>query len=336
MSRRKCKVFVTRNIPPKGLAERIFLEAGLEVRVGEKVNEVYSDDELIAILQDTDALFVPSGVQKVTRRVIESSPQLKVIGRTGVGIENVDIQAATEKGILVTRSPVNFDAVAELTVALIICSLRKIINAVEHLKTGRWGQVSEELLGHELLGKTIGIIGLGRIGSKVAIKLKGFEVKILGYDPYVTKERADQLGVVKVEELETLLAESDIVTLHLTMSKDLKHWIGEKQFKLMKPTAYIINTSRGGLIDEKALYSVLKEKRIAGAALDVHEQEPINVENPLYRLENITATPHIGGACAETRVRSITVLADNIIKILRGERPPLEYVANPEVFSKVN
>lgn len=250
----------------------------------------------------------------ITKRIIDNSPQLKIIGVLRSGYENVNVDHATEKGILVFNTPGrNADSVADFTIGMIISECRNIARGHNGLKNGVWirdypnsGNIPD------LLGKTVGIIGLGEIGKKVAKRLSGFDVKILGFDPYV----GDVKNINKVS-LEKLMMESDFITIHAKLTDKTKGMIGEKHFKMMKKTAYFINTSRAGLIDERALYNILKKENIAGAALDVFEKEPPGKDYPMVKLENVTLTPHMAGGSNDAFINSPKLLAVEIQNYLQ-------------------
>jgi len=238
-----------------------------------KPGVIYKEDRLIREIKDVDALIITSQ-HHVTKKVMEAANRLKVIVKYGSkpGIDNVDYEAATEKGIVVFYTPrANSDSVAEHTMALILALIKKLYITSSRLRQGKWRDKS--LLGYELLGKTVGIIGLGTIGCKVAEKIRGFGVKLLAYDPYVSEEYAKQAGA-KLVDLKTLLKESDIITVHAALTEETVRLIGEKELKLTKKSAFVVNTARGEVIDEKALIKALREEWIAGAALDVFEEEP--------------------------------------------------------------
>ncbi|MCL5045243.1 MAG: phosphoglycerate dehydrogenase, partial [Actinobacteria bacterium] len=227
---------------------------------------------------------------KVTAEVIAAAPKLKVVGRAGVGVDNIDVQAATEKGILVVNVPgANTVAAAEHALALILALARHVPQACDDLKGGNWKR--SKFAGVELRGKTLGIIGLGRIGTEVANRARAFEMRILAYDPYVTPARAEKIGA-EVVPLEALLRESDFVSLHTAKTQETTGLLGPEEIAAMKEGARLINCARGGLVDEDALYSALKEGKLAGAALDVFAQEPPG-KHPLFELPNVIAAPHL-------------------------------------------
>jgi len=327
--KRKYKVWVAEFLPPLG-DQKEMLESVAEVIVGD--GKQYTEEELIQTLKDVDGVLVTMRAP-MTRKVIEGAGKLKVIGKYGVGIESVDVDAATAKGIPVTYTPgVNQDTVAEYTIGLVLALVRRIPFAMETLrKGGKWR--NEKFFGLELKGTTFGIIGLGRIGTRVAEKIKSFQVRLLSYDPYVSKEKAESLGV-KLVDLDTLLKTSDVITLNLPLTDETYHILGEKELRLMKPTSYLVNTGRGQLIEEAAIYRALKEGWIAGAALDVFEKEPPDPNNPLLFLENVVVTPHLGGSSSKARGRLVKTAVENVVKILKGEIPNIENVANPEVLGR--
>jgi D-3-phosphoglycerate dehydrogenase len=284
-----------------------------------------TEKELIRNLKDVDAVIL--GVDTCSRKVIESLKRVKVIGRHGVGIDNVDLDAATEKGIIVTYTPhANADSVADHTWALILALARKIIQADLSTKAGRLE--GTKFIGMELSGKNIGIIGLGAIGQRVARRAKGFNMNILYYDKFRNEALEREIGV-KYADLEQLLAESDIVTIHAVLTSETKKMIGVKQLQIMKKTAFLINTARNEIIDEKALIKALKEKWIAGAALDVFERKSLK---QLSKVNNVILTPHIAAYTIEALRRMDIMVAEDIVKVLTGGKP--KHIANPKVYEK--
>jgi len=321
------RVFIPELFPP-ALNQREMLEGIAEVRIGH--GKVYGEEELIEEIKDIDGILMTSKV-RMTKNVIDAGKRLKVISKYGVGVDTIDVAYATKKGIVVCYTPgVNSDAVAEHTIGLLLATLRKIPQSMAHLKEGGWRE--EKFLGEELTGATVGIIGFGNIGFRLAKKLSGFEIRTLIYDPYVSKERIENAGGEKVD-LSVLLKESDIVSLNLALTPGTLHMIGENELRKMKPTSYLINTARGALIDEKALYRALKEGWIAGAGLDVFEDEPVMLENPLFSLDNIVVTPHLGGSTNKARRRLVIMAVENLVKVLEGGLPERENIVNPEVLN---
>jgi D-3-phosphoglycerate dehydrogenase len=325
---KKFKVFIPE---PEWEEAHKILEEIAEVKIGVP-GKIYTEDLLIEELRDADAVIITSQ-QHITRKVIESAKRLKVIVKYGSkpGIDDVDLQAATEKGIVVCYTPnANSDSVAEHAITLILSALKKMHITSRRLKEeGKWRE--KGLLGYELLGKTVGIIGLGNIGRKVAEKLKSFGAKILACDPYVSKDIADQMNA-KLVDLETLLANSDIVTIHASLTEKTVHLIGEKELNLMKKNAIIVNTARGAIIDEKALIKALKSGTIAGAALDVFEEEPPKPDNPLLKMDNILVTPHFASCTYEVFQREAFMATEEVLRVLRGMKP--NCVVNQKALQK--
>ncbi|MDH5815776.1 MAG: hydroxyacid dehydrogenase [Candidatus Nezhaarchaeota archaeon] len=275
-----------------------------------------SRDELIKAVKEYDAIIV-RGRTKLTRDIIMEAHNLKVIGRAGVGLDNIDLKAALEKNIKVVSSPqATTVAVAEATMALILSLARMIPEAVTSLKGGSW--LKSKFMGFELRGKTLGIIGFGRIGKAVAKRALAFEMKVLAYDIRDVKKEAESMGVHVVSTLEELLMESDIITLHVPLNESTRYMIGERELSLMKRGAIIINTSRGAIIDTKALLKALKEGRLAGAALDVFENEPPKTEEEweLIRLPNVIATPHIASQTWESQMAAALMIAEEVYRAL--------------------
>ncbi len=304
------------------------LKSAGEVEFAEK--PPLKEDNLVKIIGRYDA--VVAGLDEYTARVIEEAKSLKVIGRYGVGLDNVDLNAATEHGIIVTYTPgANTNAVAEHTFALIFSLVKNIPKLNEAGKRGIWARRGE--LNRELQGKVLGIIGLGRIGRAVARMAKAFDMRVIAYSPHAPKEEADKLGVQLVT-LEELLSNSDIVSIHTSLAPEKYHMIGGKELKLMKKTAYLVNTARGELIDENALVKALKNGEIAGAALDVLEKEPPPPDSELLSLDNIIITPHAASHTWEAVKRMGDMVTEDVIAVLRGMKP--KYLANPEVLKKEN
>ena len=280
------------------------------------VYEEYPDEaRLLELVGDVDAIIVRSK-PKVTRKVIEAAPKLKVIGRAGVGLDNIDLEAAKERGIKVVNSPgASSRSVAELAVALTFNVARKVAFADRKMREGVWAK--KQCMGIELEGKTVGVIGFGRIGYEVAKIAKALGMNVLLYDPYPNEERAKEVGG-KFVSLEELLKESDIVTLHVPLLDATRHLINEERLKLMKPTAILINAARGAVVDTEALVKALKEGWIAGAGLDVFEEEPLPADHPLTKLDNVVLTPHIGASTEEAQMRAGVQVAEQIVEILKG------------------
>jgi D-3-phosphoglycerate dehydrogenase len=273
---------------------------------------------LLAALPGASAILIRSATQ-VDQEAITAAPNLKVIARAGVGLDNVDVKSATTAGVMVVNAPTsNIISAAELTVGHILSLARFIPTAHESLAAGTWKR--SKFTGTELFEKTIGIIGLGRIGALIAARLQAFGMNVVAYDPYVTAARAQQLGVTLLS-LDELLKTSDFITIHMPKTPETTGMISTDQLGLMKPTAFIVNVARGGLIDEDALYAALKSKRIAGAGLDVFVHEP-PTESPLLGLDNIVLTPHLGASTDEAQEKAGVSVARSVRLALDGELVP--------------
>lgn len=272
-------------------------------------------EDLLRVIPDYDALMIRSGT-RVTKDVIEAGSQLKIIGRAGVGVDNVDVPAATRKGIVVVNSPEgNTIAAAEHTLALLMALSRHIPNANQSVKAGKWER--SKFTGVELYKKTLGIVGLGKIGSHVATVARAMGMKLLAYDPFLSNERAEQIGC-RLVELDFLFRESDYITLHLPKTPETQHLINATTLAKMKPTARIVNCARGGIIDEEAIAHALSTGVIAGAALDVFESEPLG-ESSLRDLQaDIILTPHLGASTEEAQTNVAIDVAEQIRDVLLG------------------
>jgi len=293
-------------------------EKAVEFLRKEGVEVIYveypSEEELIELVKDVEGLIVRSK-PKVTRRVIEAAPKLKVIGRAGVGLDNIDLEATKERRIIVVNSPgASARSVAELVFSLMLSVARKVAFADRKIREGVW--TKKQCLGFELEGKTVGIIGFGRIGYQVAKIANAFGMNVLLYDPYPNEERAKEVGG-RFVELETLLKESDVVTLHVPLLEETYHLIDEEKLRLMKKTAILINAARGAVVDTKSLVKALEEGLIYGAGLDVYEEEPLPKDHPLTKFDNVVLTPHIGASTEEAQLRAGLEVAKKIVELLR-------------------
>ncbi len=324
----KPKVFVTRRIPEKGLD---MLKKVAEVEVWPEelppphdvlLEKVKGINGLLCLLTD-----------RIDAHLMDTAgPSLRVISQYAVGFDNIDVAAATQRGIPVGHTPgVLTDATADFAWALILAAARRVVEGYRYVQAGRWKTWGPTLLlGPNVSGATLGIVGFGRIGQAVARRARGFDMRILAYDPFVSREVAQNLGAELVDDLDTLLREADIVTLHTPLTEETYHLIGERELGLMKSTAVLVNTSRGPVVDPDALYRALREGEIAFAALDVTEPEPIPADSPLLTLENLIITPHIASASIQARTAMAEIAARNLIAGLRGERLP--HCVNPEVY----
>lgn len=273
---------------------------------------------LLSAIKNASAILIRSATQ-VDAEVISAAEQLKVIARAGVGLDNVDIKAATAAGVMVVNAPTsNITSAAELAIGLLLASARHIPDANSSMKQGKWQRT--KFTGAELYEKTIGIVGLGRIGTLVAQRLSGFEANLIGYDPYVTQARADQIGVELVA-LDELMSRSDFITIHIPKTPETTGLIGAKEFAIAKSNLRIVNASRGGIIDEAALFDALKTNRIAGAGLDVFVNEP-PTGSPLLELDNIILTPHLGASTDEAQEKAGISVAKSVRLALAGDLVP--------------
>lgn len=272
-------------------------------------------DQLKAIIGDYDALVVRSQT-RVGAEVIESGKKLKVIGRAGVGIDNIDVEAATRNGIVVVNAPTgNIIAAAEHTIALMLALARNVPQANSHLKSGQWRR--DQFVGTEIRNKTLGIIGLGNVGSEVAKRVQAFEMRVIGHDPFVSEDYAHNLKVDLVS-MDQLLKESDFITLHVPLTATTNKLIGGAELAQLKPTARIINCARGGVIDEKALLEAIKAGKVAGAAFDVFDHEPLT-DSPLFREDKIIVTPHLGASTVEAQTSVARDVATEVMAVLHGQ-----------------
>ena len=327
------RVFVTRMIPEAGLT-LLRKEAKVDVWPGPE-DETPPKEEIIRGVRKADVLLCLL-TEEIDRAIMEANPRLLGIANHAVGYNNIDVRTATALGIPVTNTPgVLTDTTADLAWALIMAVARNIVQGHQYVKRGRfkiWGP--KLLLGMDVSPggsgkpKTLGIIGFGRIGQAVLKRSKGFAMRVLVYDP-LQKETIEQTEGVTYRELADLLRESDLITLHPALSKETHHLIGERELSLMKPTAFLVNTSRGPIIDEKALVKALQEGRIAGAGLDVYENEP-DLAPGLMECENVVLLPHLGSASRETRDKMATMAAMNALSLLKKEKAP--NTVNPEVY----
>lgn len=307
-----------------GEHKRLLEEAGCGIRESPQ-DRPLKEGELVDLISDVDGAIL--GLDEVTAKVIAAGKRLRVISRYGVGIDNVDLAAATASGVVVTNTPgANNIAVAELTLGLMLSLARRIPQHNASAKAGSWSRVT----GIELAGRTLGIVGLGQVSREVIARAASFSMRILVHTSYPDEGLTKAYGVEYVP-LDRLLRESDFVSLHCALTPERVKLIGERELKAMKPTSCLINTARGELVDEEALHRALREGWIAGAASDVFVQEP-PTGNPLLELDNFIVTPHLGATTYESVQRMGVLASENALKVLRGERPL--YVVNPEVYQQ--
>jgi D-3-phosphoglycerate dehydrogenase len=306
------KILVADRISPLGVDF-------LQKQDGISVVEAYgsSPEELLEISKDVSAIIVRSDT-KITKEVIAGAQNLKAVGRAGVGVDNIDIEAATEAGVIVMNTPGgNTIATAELTFTHMLCGTRPIVRGVTGMKAGLWER--KQLKGAELRFKTLAVLGLGRIGVEVAKRAKAFEMNVIAYDPYLTEERAKELEVEKVE-LEDAFLRADYITVHMPLTKDTKDMVDEAAFSKMKDGVRVFNCARGGIIKESALADALKSGRVAFAGLDVYEQEPLPEDHEFRGIENLNLTPHLGASTAEAQESVGVEIAEAIAEVLQGGR----------------
>jgi len=326
VTRERCnvrpKVLLVEPIGDPGM--RILREVGV-VRILPR----RSQRELIAHIRDADAAIIRA-MLRIDSQVIDAGRRLKVIGRFGVGLDNVDVKRATERGIPVVWTPdANYAAVADFSFGMMIAIARRIVSANDALRQhGSWER-RHQLVGTDVSEKVLGIIGFGRVGRAVAERARGFRMKVLVHDPFVEEEVVSGLGGIPAS-LEELLAQSDFVSIHVPYTSETRKLIGDREINMMKPRAFIINTARGGIVDSRALVKALRAKRIAGAALDAFEEEPPRRRNALFRLENVIATPHIAAFTQESLEKVSATVAEGVASALRNERP--RYVFNESVY----
>jgi len=282
--------------------------------------------ELIEIAPNFDAMMVRSQT-KITRAVLEAATKLQIVGRAGVGVDNIDVPAATERGVIVVNSPAgNTVAVAELTLGMMLSLVRRLIPAGASMLRGEWKRSA--FMGSELYGKTLGVIGTGKIGGEVIKRAQSFGMTVLGYDPFLTTARAQQLNI-EATTIDDILKRADFVTLHTPLTAETRHMINAEKIAGMKDGAIILNCSRGGIIDESALYDALKSGKLGGAGLDVYETEP-PVDSPLLQLDNVVLTPHLGASTEEAQVEVAVDVARQIADVFAG-RPPQSAVNLPSL-----
>ncbi|RKL63626.1 D-glycerate dehydrogenase [Thermoanaerobacteraceae bacterium SP2] len=322
------KVYITRQIPEEGLniikevADMKIWEDEMPPSREVLLGEIEWVDGLVSLLTD-----------KIDAELMEKAKKLKVVSNYAVGFDNIDLKEATRRGIMVTNTPgVLTETTADLTFALMMASARRLVEADKYVRVGRWKTWGPMLmLGQDLYGATLGLIGLGRIGYAVAKRAKGFDMNVIYYSTHRKEEAEKELGI-KYVDLEQLLKESDFVSLHVPLTSDTKHLINKNTLSLMKKTAILINTARGPVVDEDALYEALVNKKIYAAGLDVMNPEPPSSDNPLLKLDNVIVLPHIASASIKTRTKMAIMAAENLVAGLKGEIP--RNLVNVEVLKK--
>jgi len=312
------RVFVTRTVAPEAIE---LLSRYTEVDAWEPIESI-SREEFIRRIADVDGILQWGG-DPIDGPAMDAAPKLKVIANVSVGYNNIDVEAATQRGIKVSNTPgVVTGSTADLAFALMLAISRRLVEMTDIVKNGEWRECGPmEILGHDVHGKTLGIIGMGRIGAAVAQRARGFDMKVLYYNRYRRPDEAEY-GAEYVEDIPTLLSRSDFVSIHVPMSKETGHLIGARELSFMKPTAILVNTARGAVVDQKALYEALKRKQILAAALDVTDPEPMSPDDSMLKLDNVIVLPHIGTQTLATSTNMSIMGAQNLIAGLKGEPMP--------------
>ena len=312
------KVYITRELPSAAL-DPLREMATVRVWPGELPPP---PDVLLAEAADADALLTLL-TDRIDARIMAAAPRLRAISNMAVGYDNIDVQEASRRAILVTNTPgILTKTTADFAFALLLAAARRVVEADRYTREGRWKTWGPQiLLGQDIHDATLGVMGLGGVGLEVAKRGRGFGMRVLYYDK-TRKPKEERRYRLAYAEPKELLAESDFISLHVPLTAETHHLIGERELSLMKPTAVLVNTARGTIVDQRALWRFLKERRIAAAAIDVSEQEPIAPDDPLLGLDNIIITPHIASASVATRLAMAKIAADNLLAALRGEVPP--------------
>jgi phosphoglycerate dehydrogenase-like enzyme len=310
---------------------RLLKENGVEVEVNPRPR-FYTEQELVETIKGKDGVFA-SALDPFTKRVFEAADRLKIVTRNGVGYDNIDLQAATEKGVCITLAPIpeHVKSVADGTFTLILSSLRRIPQLDKIARSGNWSGDKFVRFVHDAFGKRLGIVGLGKIGTEVAKRAKGFDMDVVYYD-IARKEDVERSLGVRHLNLEELLSTSDIVSINVALTPQTRHMIGEREFAMMKNGAFLVNTSRGQVIDERALCTALKNGKLGGAGLDVMEQEPPLLDNPLLKLENVVLTPHAATSYEDARAMTMTNCQD-MLRVFQGKKP--KYLLNQDVLRRI-
>ena len=322
------KVFMTQALEPEGVA---ILERVAEVVSPPHLNPL-SRKEFLSGIADADGVILVWHTEMMDGDAFDAAPKLKVVVRRGVGYDNIDVLEATRRGVYVAVCPVHVSTIADTAFGLIMCAARRLPQADHFVRTGQWTEggswVAFKFMGQDVHHSTLGIIGLGRIGQEVAKRALGFEMKVIYFDTVRRPELETQLGI-SFTPFEELLRTSDFVSLNCALNESTFHLINERTLRLMKPTAILVNTSRGPTVDLEDLYRALKDGRLGGAGLDVFEPEPVPADHPILALENVVFTPHLGTSTMGVRVRMAETAARGAVSVLLGEEP--EFLLNPEV-----
>lgn len=314
----KPKIYITRKLPDLVVDK---LKNAFDVRMWEKEEEPVPREILEKEVQEIEGLYCLL-TESIDRDLLNLAHSLKIVSNMAVGYNNIDVAAATEKGIMVTNTPgVLTETTADLTFALLMASARRLVEASDYLRAGSWKTWSPmQLTGQDIYGATMGIFGLGRIGEALVKRARGFDMNILYHNRSRKPDVEEQLGIQYVSK-EALLRKSDFVCVLTPYTQETVNYIGVKELSIMKPNAILINTARGGIVNEEALYHALKRGQIWGAGLDVFEEEPVGTDHPLLSLPNVVALPHIGSASYNTRLKMALLAAENLIQGLQGNTP---------------
>jgi len=312
------KVFVTRTVAPEAIE---LLLKYVEVDTWDEIESI-PREEFIRRIADADGILQWGG-DPIDGPAMDAAPNLKVIANVSVGYNNIDVEAATERGIKVSNTPgVVTGSTADLAFALMLAISRRLVEMTDIVKNGEWREFGPmEILGHDVYGKTLGIVGMGRIGAAVAQRARGFDMKVLYHNRHRRPDEAE-CGAEYVKDIPTLLSQSDFVSIHVPLSKETRHLIGAKELSYMKPTAILVNTARGAVVDQKALYEVLKQKQILAAALDVTDPEPMSPDDPMLKLDNVIVLPHIGTQTLATSTSMSIIGAQNLLAGLKDKPMP--------------
>ncbi len=312
------RVFITRTVAPEAVE---LLSKYAEVNTWDEVEPI-PREEFLRRIAGVDGILQWGG-DPIGGEAMDAAPNLKVIANVSAGYNNIDVEAATQRGIRVSNTPgVVTGSTADLAFALMLAISRRLVEMAEIVKNGEWREFGPmEILGHDVHGKTLGIIGMGRIGAAVAQRARGFDMKVLYYNRHRRPDEAEY-GAEYVKDIPTLLSRSDFVSIHVPLSKETRHLIGARELPYMKPTAILVNTSRGAVLDQKALYEALKRKQIMAAALDVTDPEPMSPDDPMLKLDNMIVLPHIGTQTLATSTNMSLMGAQNLIAGLKDEPMP--------------
>ncbi|HVH30568.1 MAG TPA: D-glycerate dehydrogenase [bacterium] len=323
------KVYVTRKVPEQALE---ILRSAASITVWDREDVPPPRQVILRELAQAEGVFSLL-TDRIDAEVMAAAPRLKVISNFAVGFDNVDIPAATKRGIVVTHTPdVLTETVADFALCLMLAAARRLVEADRYTRDGKWKTWEPLLLaGQDIHHATLGLIGVGRIGAAVARRAQGFGMQVVYYD-VVRREDLERTLSIAYRSFDDVLRTSDVISVHVPLSEQTRHLIGRPQFALMKKTAVFVNTSRGPVVDQAALAEALASRRIFAAGIDVFEQEPISPDDPLLKLDSVVVVPHIASASIPTRIRMATLAAENLVAVLQGKRPPNP--VNPEVLSK--